>query len=99
MAELAARHTGTQAVIADTNLLVNPCIGKVILTLCHGTNNNTNALVLLKSLDILSHWNNGRIPAQRHLSAVWREVVRNGVFNDPEKLLGGGCAPDRELVQ
>lgn len=45
MAELAACDTGTQAVVTDGNRVILEGVGKVIVSLGHGTHEDTDALL------------------------------------------------------
>jgi len=48
--ELAASNTGGQTVVADGDLLIDKLIGKIIGSLGHSANENTDALFWLKAL-------------------------------------------------
>lgn len=45
MAEFTAGHTGTQAVVADTDLVILERVGKIIMTLGHGTDEDADTLI------------------------------------------------------
>jgi len=53
MAELAARYTGTETVVADTNCIILERVRKVILTLSHGPDKYTDALLGTERLKVV----------------------------------------------
>lgn len=93
MAELAAGHTSREGVVADGNLLVDHGVGKVVLALGHGADKDADAL-LADRLDVLAHADELRVETQRHLAAVGRQMVCDGVLDDTQQLLVGVCGPD-----
>lgn len=99
MAELTARHTGTQAVVADTDGVVFERVGKVIVTLGHGSDKDANALVGAQRLNIVGGPHHGRLETQSHLPAVRGKVVRDGVLDDLQQLLLRVCRADRKPVK
>lgn len=72
MAEFATRHTGTQAVVADTDGFVLEGIGKVVFSLGHGTHENTDAFGGSKLVDVVSDSDHVGVETQRHFPAVGR---------------------------
>jgi hypothetical protein len=99
MAEFTASYRRRQTVMADTNLLIDPSISKVILSFSHSSDYNTDALVLIETLDVFAYVVDWRLPRERHLAAVWREVLSDGVFDDTKEFLGRCGGADRELVE
>lgn len=99
MAELAARHTGAQAEVADGDSVILERIGKVILPLCHGSDKHADALLGTQRLDIVVYAHDGGVKAKRDLAAVRREVVCDGVLDDLQQLLLRVGRADRELMQ
>lgn len=99
MAELAARYTGRETVVADGDLLVDKFIGKVIRTLGHGTNKDANALLGSHALDPVPHAHERSIETKCHLAAVGRQVVGDGVLNNSQKLLLRSRGANRQTVQ
>ena len=87
MRELAASNTCGQAVVADTDGLVPEGISEVVFAFGHGSNKDTNTLVGLEGIDIVSDSDDLGVETQGHLPAVGREMVCDGVFDDLEKLL------------
>lgn len=87
MAEFTAGHTSTQAVVADTDLVILQRVGKVIITLGHGTDEDADALFGIQRLNVVSGPHNGSLETESHLAAVGRQVVRNGVFDNLQQLL------------
>lgn len=99
MAELAARHAGREAVVADGDLLVDKLVGKVVGSLGHGADKDTHALLGPDAFHPVPDTNQRRIETERHLAAVGRQVIGDGVLDDLEELLLGGGGADRETVQ
>lgn len=61
VAELAAGDTGGEGVIADGDLLVHEFIRKIVRTFGHGSNKDTNTLVLVEGLHVFSYTDNFRL--------------------------------------
>jgi hypothetical protein len=99
MAELAARYTGREGPAADGNLLVHKRVSKVVFTLGHGANKDANALLGPDALDVVTEAHQRRLKTKRHLAAVGRQVVSNGVLNDAQQLVVRVRRPDRQAVQ
>lgn len=87
MAEFTASHTSTQAEVADTDGVVFEGIGKVIMTLGHGTNKDTDALIGVQRLDIVCCSDHGCLKTESHLTAVGGQVIGDGVLDDLQQLL------------
>lgn len=87
MAEFTAGHTSTQAEVADTDGVILEGISKVIMTLGHGTDKNTNALICIQRLDIVCCSDHGCLETESHLTAVGRQVIGNGILDDLQQLL------------
>lgn len=87
MAELAARDAGTQAVVADTDRLVLEGVGKVVVSLGHGAHEDADALLRTQRLEIVAHPDHRRFIAHSDFAAVGRQVVGDGVLDDPQQLL------------
>lgn len=85
--------------MGDTNLLVDPSIGEVILSFGHGSYYDTDALIFVEALNVFSNVKDWCFPREGDLAAVWWEVLSNRVLDDTEKLLGGCRGADRELVE
>jgi len=71
MAEFAACNAGTKAPIADTDRVVFEMIREIIIALCHGSNEDCNAFVLVQAMDVIPHANNLGLEAEGDLAAVW----------------------------
>lgn len=100
MAEFTASHAGTQTVIADTDGLVLEGIGEIVVTLGHGTDKDTDALLGAESLEVVAHTHDRRLVAHGDLAAIGREMVGDGVLDDPEQLLlGVGRANGQSMKQ
>lgn len=79
--ELTTSNTGTQAVVADGNLIVFELIRKVILTLCHCTDEHTYALVRTEGLDVVFHSYNWALEGQCDLSAIGWQMLGDRVLD------------------
>lgn len=53
MAELAACHTGRQIEVADRDGIVLDRVGEVVASLGHGSDEHTDALILVQALDVV----------------------------------------------
>lgn len=91
MAEFTARHTCTQTVVTDTDGVVLEGVGKVIVTLGHGTNKDANALVGTHGLDVVGGPHDGGLETECHFPAIGGKVIRDGVLDDLQQLLLGVC--------
>lgn len=79
--KLTTSDTSTQAVVADGNLIVFEPIRKVILTLGHGTNENTYALVCAESLDVVLHSYDWALERQCDLPAIGWQMLCDGILD------------------
>lgn len=87
MAKFTASHTSTQAEVADTDGVVLEGVGKVIMTLGHGTNKDTDALFRIQRLDIVRCPYHGCLKTKSHLTAVGGQVIRDGILDDLQQFL------------
>lgn len=87
MAELAARNTSRETVVADGDLLIHELVGEVISALRHGSDEDTYALARVEVLDVISGAGDLGLETQGDLPAVWRKMVGDGVLDDAQKLL------------
>jgi len=99
VAELATGHTGTETVVADTDAFILKSVGKVIVTLGHGTDEDGNTLVGFQRLQVVPGANQGCLKTHSHLTAVGRQVVGDGVLDDLEELLLRVGGADGETVE
>lgn len=99
MAELAAGNTGTKTVVADTDSFVLEGVGKVIVTLGHGTDENSNTLVGVQRLEIVLGADHGRLETHGHLAAVGGQVVGDRVLNNLKELFLRVGRTDGESVE
>ena len=99
MTELAACDARTQTVVADTNGVILERVRKVILALGHSSNKYTDALFGAQRLDVILDSHNRGFVTERHLAAVWRQMVGDWVLDDFEKLLLRVSGTDGESVQ
>lgn len=95
MTKLAAGNTGRQAKIADGDLLVHVCVGKIVRAFCHGANKDADTLVRIKTINVASDMRHGSVETEGNLTALGREVIGDGVVDDAEKFLLGVGRPDR----
>lgn len=86
VAEFAAGHTGTKTVVADTDSFVLEGVGKVIVALGHGTDENGDTLVGVQRLQVVLGADHGRLETHGHLAAVGGQVVGDRVLNNLEEL-------------
>lgn len=82
MAELAAGNTGTKTVVADTDSIVLEGVGKVVVALGHGTDEDGDTLVRVQCLQIILGADHGRLETHGHLAAVGGQVVGDRVLNN-----------------
>lgn len=72
MAELATGHTGTQTIVADTDGVVLEGVGEVVVSLGHGSDEDTDALLGTQRFDIVPSAHDGRFVTEGDLAAVRR---------------------------
>lgn len=89
MAELAACHTGTETVVADTDRIVLEFVCEVVAPLRNCSNEDADALVRAKRLDVILDTHHRCIETQSDLPAVGRQVISDRVFDDLQQLLLG----------
>lgn len=99
MAELAACNAGTETPVANTDRVVLEVIREVVIALGHGPDENSNAFVLVQSVDVVPYANNFGFEAERNLAAIRRKVVCDGILNDLDELFLGGSRPDLMSVE
>src|SRR3569833_432162 len=99
VAELAAGDAGREAIVADGDLLIHILVGEVVRAFGHGSDEDADALVSAQGVDVVSDANDIRLEAQRHLPAVRRQVVGDGVLDDTEELLLRVSGSDGQPVQ
>lgn len=54
VAELAAGNAGTQVKLADSNGVILDLVSKVVVSLRHGSDENSNALLLVETRDVVA---------------------------------------------
>jgi len=99
VAELATGHTGRETVVADTDGVILERIGKVVVTLGHGTDKDSNALLGANRLNVVSGPHNGGLETESHLAAVGRQVVGDGVLDHLQQLLLRVSGADGQTVE
>lgn len=70
--ELTTGHTGTKTVVTDTDALILEGIGKVIMTLGHGTDEDGDTLIRLQRLQIIPGAHQRGLKTHGHLAAIGR---------------------------
>lgn len=99
VAEFTAGHAGAEAVVADGDGVVFERIGKIVAAFRHGTDEDTNALIRIQSLDVISNADNLSIEREGDFSAFGRKVIRDWVLDDLEELLLRIDRPYGEFVK
>lgn len=99
MAEFTAGDTGTQTVVTDTDGVVLKAVGKIIMALGHGTDENGNTLLGIQRLKVILSADNGGLETHGHLAAVRGQVVGDGVLDDLEQLLLRVGGADGQAVE
>lgn len=87
VAEATARDTRTQAVVADTDLVVDKGVGKRVVTLGHGPHKDTDAILGADVGNVIPHPHHGCIEAEGHLPTSRGKMIGDGVLDHLEKLL------------
>lgn len=87
MAEFTASNTGTQTVVADTDLIILEGIRKVIVALGHSPDKDADTLLGPQGLDIVGSAHHRGLKTERHLAAVGGQMVGDGVLDDLEQFL------------
>ena len=82
MAEFAASNAGTKAPVADTDRVVFEVIREIIIALCHGSNEDCDAFVLVQTMNVIPHANNLGLEAESDLTAVRGQVVGDRILDD-----------------
>lgn len=99
MTELAAGNTGTQTETADTDGVILEGIGKVVTSLGHGTNEDTNTLLGTQVLNIVPNADHRGVETKSDLATIWWQMIGDGVLDDLEKFLLRRGRADRQSVQ
>lgn len=95
MAKLATGDAGRKAEIADGDLLVDVCVGKVVRALGHGTNKDANALIRVEPVDVAPDVGDRGVEAESNLAALGRQMLSDRVVDDSEQFLLRVGRPDR----
>jgi hypothetical protein len=99
MAKFAACYAGTEVELADGNAVILDVIRKVIVALCHGTNKDCNALVLVQARDVVTDTYDLCVETERDLAAVGRKVIGDWVLDHLDELLLRGCRSNLVSVE
>jgi hypothetical protein len=84
--EFAAGNAGTEVKVADSNAIVLQMVCKVIAALCHGSNKDCYALVLVETFYVVAYAHNFRVEAEGNLSAIGWKMVGDGVLDNLNEL-------------
>lgn len=98
MTKLAASHAGTEIKVADTDRFILVFIRKRVVSLCHCTDKDTNALLRADTLDIVVYTHHVCIKRQCHLSAIRRQVIRDWILDHFEQFFLRILGANREFV-
>lgn len=99
MAEFAACNAGTKAPVADTDRVVFKVIREVVITLCHSSNEDRNAFVLIQAMNVIPHANNLGLEAEGDFAAVRGKVVGDRILDDLNQFLLRSGRPDLVSVE
>lgn len=99
VAEFTACNAGTEIELADGDAVVLDVVGKVVIPLGHGSNEDCDALILAETGDIVAHTHNFRVETECDFAAIGWEVVGNGILNDLDELLLGCRGSDLMSVE
>ena len=99
MAELAAGHTGTKAVVADTDGVILEGVGEIVVALGHGTDEDGDALFGAERFDIVLGAHHGRLETEGDLAAIGWQVVGDWVLDHFQQLLLRVGGADGETVK
>ena len=70
MTKLTASHASAEAVIADADAVVLEGVGEIVVPLCHGSDENADALPRAQVADVVGNAHDLGIEAERDLAAV-----------------------------
>lgn len=87
MAEFAACNAGTEVELANGDAIVLDVVREIVVALGHGTNEYSDALVLVEASNVVADTYDFRVEAKRYLAAVGREMVCDGVLDHLNELL------------
>ena len=85
--EFATCYTSTQAVVAYTDGIVLEAVGKIVVTFGHCTDEYANALFGPQVRDVVLDPNDICVIAECNLTAIWGQMICDGIFDHFEKLL------------
>ena len=98
MTEFTASYTGTETEVADADGVVLDIVGKVVTTLGHCTNKDTDAFLRAEGFDVVTDTHDFGVEREGHFATIVRKVVGNGVLDDSEEfLLGRGRADGKSM--
>lgn len=95
MAKLAAGDAGRETEIADGDLLIDVCVGKVVGALSHGTDKDADTLIRVEPVDVAPDMGDRGVEAESDLAALGRQMFGDRVVDDAEQLLLRIGRPDR----
>jgi hypothetical protein len=89
VAEFAAGYAGTKVEVADSNAVILQVVRKVIAALCHGSNKDCYALVLVETLYVVAYTHHLRVEAECDFAAVGWKMIGDGVLDNLDELFLG----------
>lgn len=99
MAKLATSDAGRKTEVADRYLLIDKLVGESVGALGHGSDEDADALLGTYALYPVTNSHQRSIETQRDFTAVWGQMVGNGVLDDPQELLLGCSRSDGETME
>ena len=99
MAELAACNAGTEIEVADTDAVILDGVREVIVALCHSTNEDSDALVLVETTDVVAKTYDLGVKTERDLAAVGWQMIGDRVLDHLNQLLLRRCRSNLMPVQ
>lgn len=91
VAELAACNAGTEVEVAYADAVVFDSVCKVIVALCHSTDEDCNALVLVETSNVVAEAYNLGVETESHFAAVGWQMIGDGVLDHLNQLLLRRC--------
>lgn len=99
MAELAAGHTGTEAVLADADCVVLESVREIVITLCHRSHKDTYTFFRSQICYVIPHSYYFSVETQGDFAAVRGKMICDRILDDFKELLLRGGRADGEPMQ
>lgn len=94
MTELAAGHTGTKTEVTDRDCIVLVLVRKAVVSLCHGSYEDTYAFFRPEVSDIVSYSHDWCVETERYFATIWWQMVGDWVLDYLKQLLLRVGRPD-----